>query len=257
MVQTQGTKEWACKNINFSKGCSNNCQYCYARRIGNRFGWKKWNDWKNMINRHEIGKKRFQKANGVIMSPSSHDITLTNVKLAKKVFLHILEAGNELLIVSKPNLKVIAEIADFIEEYKELVLWRFTIGTLNEKVREYWEPGAPPIINRLKSLEYLYNNDWATSVSIEPFLDRKVVKLIKRLESFVSHTIWVGPMNKIHVPKELWTDDLTEIYSPENLLKLKYEIDNLKNLKIRYKDHFLTILKKNGKKKKKKVLAYH
>ena len=53
MARTSGTKEWACKNLNFSKGCSNACKYCYARRMANRFGWKKWTDWPNMENREE------------------------------------------------------------------------------------------------------------------------------------------------------------------------------------------------------------
>lgn len=259
MVRTRGTKEWACKNINFSKGCSNNCQYCYARRIGNRFGWKKWDDWKNMVNRNELAKKKYQKIDGVIMSPSSHDITPENINLAKVVFFHILEVGNTLLIVSKPDVQLIKELNEFLAKFKNQILWRLTIGTLNDNLRDYWEPGAPSIENRLCALEELYKNGWKTSVSIEPFLDRDVIKLIKRIESFVSHTIWIGPMNKIHVPKELWTQDLTELYSPESLYSLKKEIDSLNNAKIRYKDHFITIASKYtpNNEKKQEILIYH
>lgn len=244
MVQTKGTKEWACKNINFSKGCSNSCQYCYARRMANRFGWKKWNDWVNMTNRSELAKKKFKKINGVIMSPSSHDITTKNVELAKTVFYHILEAGNEILIVSKPDPDVIRSVADHILDFKDQIMWRFTIGTLNDNVRQYWEPGAPCISDRLSILEELYRDGWETSVSLEPFLDNTLLKLIARVSPFISHSIWIGPMNKIHVPKELWSTRLTKLYSPENLYKLKRKIDRLNNPKIQFKDHFLTKIAK-------------
>ena len=51
-------------------------------------------------------------------------------------------------------------------------------------------------------------------------------------------------MNKIQVPKELWTQESTDRYSPKSLYSLKQEIDNFYNPKIRYKDHFLSIASK-------------
>lgn len=239
MTQTKGTKEWAVKNINFSKGCSNNCQYCYARRMANRFGWRKWENWSKMTNCAEMEEKRFKKTSGRIMSPSSHDITIHNLDLAKKVFYHILEAHNSLLIVSKPKYEIILELADHLADFKSQILWRFTIGTLDDNIREKWEPGAPTINSRLRSLEEMYKQYWHTSVSIEPFLGNDVIELINRLESFVTDTIWVGPMNKIHVPKERWSQRESTLYSPQALFYLKQEIDAMNNPKIRYKDHFL------------------
>lgn len=244
MSKTKGTKEWAIKNINFSKGCSNACRYCYARRMANRFGWKLWNDWPNMENKDKIALKKFQKSTGTIMIPSSHDITPKNVHIAKKVIKNLLVAGNNILIVSKPNLEVIRELSDYISKFKDQVLWRFTIGTLNDDKREFWEPGAPSIQERLTVLKEMSTSCWSTSVSIEPFLDNKVDDLIKVINPFVSDTIWIGPMNKTHVPKELWTKNQKKLYSPESLYKLKNEIDALGNPKIRFKDHFLSTIKK-------------
>ncbi|MFX0173819.1 MAG: hypothetical protein ACFE9L_18200 [Candidatus Hodarchaeota archaeon] len=146
-----------------------------------------------------------------------------------------------------------------IEEFKERVLWRFTIGTLDDEIREKWEPGAPTIKSRLQSLEELYANYWKTSVSIEPFLGKDLLDLIDRIDSYITDTIWIGPMNKIHVPKELWTQELTDLYSPKNLYSLKQEIDNLNNPKIRYKDHFLSIALKYipESKEYQEILVYH
>ena len=236
-MTTSGTKEWADFNVNFSKGCSNNCKYCYAKRMAVRFGWKVY--WEEMENKEEMASKGFTKREGVIMSPSSHDITESNVDLAIKVFKHILEVGNNLLIVSKPKEALIKKICESISDWKDQVLFRFTIGTLDDSVREYWEPGAPSIQDRINSLKYASENGWETSVSVEPYLDRNVIALIKELAPYVTDYLWVGPMNKIHVPKSLWTEKETVLYSVETRQKLRKEIIELNLTKIKFKDHFL------------------
>ncbi len=256
MAKTKGTKEWACSNVNFSKGCSHGCRYCYARRMANRFGWKKDADWPNMENKPEFAKKSFRKRQGWIMSPSSHDITQSNKNLALKVFKNILQPGNNLLIVSKPSFRIVQFLCKELLPWKNQILFRFTIGTLSDQKRRYWEPFAPSINQRIKALEYTNDYEWNNSISIEPFLDDGVVNLINAVDSCVSHTIWIGPMNKIHVPKNLWTKELTNLYSGESLSQLKSEIDSLNNPKIRYKDHFLNILARS-RKKEKGVLHQH
>ena len=236
-MATKGTREWADSNVNFSKGCSNDCRYCYARRMGSRFGWKTC--WKEMENREEMAKKGFTKRKGVIMSPSSHDITDSNIDLAIKVFRNILEPGNELLIVSKPKKELIKKICDEISDKKNQVLFRFTIGTLDDSIRKYWEPEAPTIKDRINALKYAFNEGWSTSISAEPYLDENVLDLVKELLPFVTDTLWIGPMNKIHVPKELWTEKENEIYSVASRKRIKRNVDDLQSNKIKYKDHFL------------------
>ncbi|MFX0077475.1 MAG: radical SAM protein [Candidatus Hermodarchaeota archaeon] len=244
---TLGTKEWAAVNVNFSKGCSNGCLYCYARRIANRFGWKKDEEWTNMTNKPELAYRKFKKRQGWIMSPSSHDITEENIGLALKVFKNILDAKNKLLIVSKPNPDLVRALCEELHPWQNQILFRFTIGTLNDKIRQYWEPYAPSIEKRLQALKYSYNHKWNTSVSIEPFLDEKLINLIEVVSPYVKSTIWVGPMNKIHVPKDLWTEKLTGLYSSESLKKFKAKIERQNGAKICYKDHFFHIMSKSKK----------
>ena len=179
------------------------------------------------------------------MSPSSHDITDSNIDLAIKVFKNILTPGNNLLIVSKPKLDKIQKICKELKYWKNQILFRFTIGTLNDEVRAFWEPGAPHVKERIKALEYAFNTGWKTSVSIEPYLDANVIELVKKLEPFITDTLWIGPMNKIHVPKELWNEKQEELYSVEFRSKIKEKIDRLACSRIRFKDHFLTGLTKD------------
>lgn len=244
---TQGTKEWAVCNVNFSKGCSHGCLYCYAKRIGDRFGWKRSSDWVNMENKPEMKKKTFQRRAGWIMSPSSHDITSRNIDLSLIVFSNILKPGNNLLIVSKPSLAITKRLCTELSQWKGQIKFRFTIGTLNDNIRRYWEPFAPSITQRLKSLQYAFNNGWQTSVSIEPFLDSNLLTTVNSIDPFVSDTIWIGPMNKVHVPKELWTNELTLLYSPQSLLALMKQLNTIHNPKICYKDHFLDLIQQGKK----------
>ncbi|MCG3255376.1 MAG: hypothetical protein KAU62_04760 [Candidatus Heimdallarchaeota archaeon] len=243
MAKTKGTLEWAGKNVNFSKGCSNCCTYCYARANGNRFGWKLWDDWCNMENKEWMATKKFKKYDGWIMSPSSHDITPDNLSLAKKVFKNILKAGNKLLIVTKPNPVVIPALCDEFLEYKESILFRFTIGTLHDYIREKFEPGAPHIGERIWCIEYTHNRSFQNSASLEPFLDPFPDKLIERIHPYISDTIWVGPLNFTHIRKGDLPEHTEQLYTTKSLRRIKNRIDSLGFDNIRYKDHFLNKIK--------------
>ncbi len=70
-------------------------------------------------------------------------------------------------------------------------------------------------------------------------------ELVINILPYVSDTLWVGPMNKNHVKKELWTPTEDDLYKSETLLYLKEQLDSLKSNKIKYKDHFLNKIKTN------------
>jgi len=247
MTKTKGTKEWAVKNVNFSVGCENDCKYCYAKAMAYRFGRiKNREEWANMQNKPEMAKKRFKKVQGWIMSPSSHDITEKNVDLAIVVFRNILKARNRLLIVTKPRFECIKKICVSLDPYRSQILFRFTIGSNNTLTLRHWETNASGFEERLASLRFAHDFGYRTSVSIEPFLDENVADLVKELLPFVTDTLWIGPMNKIHVPKNLWTEKEEQLYSRESLLQIKEEVDALHSSKIRYKDHFLSGIKGSG-----------
>jgi DNA repair photolyase len=250
VTRTAGTREFAVKNVNCSKGCSNDCTYCYSKSFGNHYGWKKRADWSNMENKDWMFNKKFKKAKNTnkdlfdVMFPSSHDITLSNIDLAIAVCKNILEPGNSLLIVSKADDDWIRYFLRPLYEYEEQILFRFTITTLDNRSKDFWETNAPSISSSLKALEFTYDTGLKTSVNIEPFLDDTVVNVVKRVHPYVTNDIWVGPMNMTHVPKEFVQElDQDQYYTPENLKRIKKEIDSLGFTNIRYKDHFLNKIK--------------
>ena len=56
---TLGTKEWADSNVNCYFGCSNNCRYCYAKKMAIRFKRKEESNWKEMKPNQKNIKKNY------------------------------------------------------------------------------------------------------------------------------------------------------------------------------------------------------
>lgn len=241
---TSGTKEWADHNINCVKGCFNDCRYCYAKIMAKRFGRCTEKTWKEMEINESILRKTFRKYNGRVMFPSSHDIVdIPDIKEACFIVIHkLLQARNELLITTKPRLSVTEDIIRQFYSFKSQIQFRFTITSLDKKLISFWEPNAPHFEERLESLRYAYENDFKTSVSIEPFLDYDPSKLVHAVSPYVTESIWLGPMN--YIPQNGISNEDAQQYSE---IRKRYEISHLQEIfeglkdfpKIRFKDSML------------------
>ena len=189
-----GTKEWAPFNFNFMNGCSNDCVYCYAKDMAIRFKRKTPETWK-IEESVDMSGKSYSRKSGDIMVPSSHDITPGNIETAVSVIKRLVENGNRLLVVTKPNYGCIKRIVDTFCERRQQLKFRFTIGSADSKVLKLWEPGAPDFDERLKSLRYAFDNSYSTSISCEPLLDEHFDALYEKVAPYVTESIWVGKMN--------------------------------------------------------------
>ena len=200
--KTSGTKEWASSNVNFQFGCENGCKYCYAFRMARRRTHhprshrKDLEDWTNHIEiREEIITKRFGKRHGRVMFPTTHDITENNVKYAVIILRNLLARGNEVLITTKPRLKVIQMICAVLAKFKPQIQFRFTITSRHDRILKEWEPNAPSFNERMESLYFAHMAGFKTSISIEPCLEADPRILVGILEPCVTESIWLGPMN--------------------------------------------------------------
>lgn len=241
---TSGTKEWADHNVNCVKGCFNDCRYCYAKMMGKRFGRCTEETWKEMEINESVLKRSFRKYSGRVMFPSSHDIVdIPAVKEACFIVISkLLEAGNEVLVTTKPRLSVTEDIVTKYRSFKSQIQFRFTITSLNNKLLSFWEPNAPSFEERLESLRYAYEEDFRTSVSVEPFLDYDPLRLIDIVAPYVTESIWLGPMNYIA------RNGISNEFEPQYAeVRKKYEIARLREIfedakdipKIRFKDSMM------------------
>lgn len=195
-----GTKEWADKNYNCYKGCEHDCLYCYARRMAKRGGRIKSDaEWATpKVRQDQVDDRMGKIAERAVMFPTTHDITPTTLPACLTVLKHLLEGGNNVLVVSKPDLSCIKKICKTFADYQDRILFRFTIGAFDEALLKYWEPKAPSFKSRLASLKHAFEKGFKTSVSIEPMLDSpNVVNLFEMLEPWVTDAIWIGKMNGV------------------------------------------------------------
>ena len=214
---------------------------------------------KPTIRLQDVNKKINKWTESLVMFPSSHDITPNNIIEAKTVLRKILEADNDVLIVSKPHYDCIKQICDEFTDYKERILFRFTIGSYDNDVLKFWEPNAPSLYERLKSLKYAFDNEFETSISCEPMMDNRVDKVIDAVRPYVTETIWIGKVNQMWSRLKRNTDmndelvkkaeQLDQWQSDENIMKLyeKYKDDPM----IKWKDSIQRVIA--GKKVNKKV----
>ena len=190
-----GTTEWAASNVNYLKGCSNDCKYCYSKEMAIRFKRNTPDSWKNEEVNWATYNKSVRKREGYVMFPSTHDITPEHLDLAIDYLKRLLNNGNKVLIVSKPSYLCIKQICDFFADYKESILFRFTIGSISSKTLKFWEPNAPDYKERKKALIYAFEAGYKTSLSCEPMLDNRIDNVIEDLSQYVTDAIWLGKMN--------------------------------------------------------------
>lgn len=187
-----GTREWSDHSANCCLGCWHGCLYCYARADALR--WKRiatpaeWTRERHL----PLPKKPKKHAGAITMFPTTHDITPANLDHCLCLLRMLLQAGNQVLIVSKPHVYCMAEICNLLRSVPirhDQVEFRFSIGAVDDDVLSFWEPAAPRLNERLDALRLVWSLGYRTSVSCEPLLTPAAgdaVYLVKLVENQVS-----------------------------------------------------------------------
>ena len=232
-----GTTEWAASNANYLKGCSNDCKYCFSKEMAIRFKRKTPENWKEEEVNWDAYNKSVRFREGFIMFPSTHDITPEHLDLAIGYLRRLLVAGNKVLVVSKPSLVCVKRICDTFGEFKNKILFRFTIGSTSSETLRFWEPNASDYEERKKALIYAYDTGYQTSISCEPMLDDRVDRVIDELSQYITDAIWLGKMN--FVIRRLRTNgqlNAETLAAAEQLLEWQSD-EAIRGLYNRYKDN--------------------
>jgi DNA repair photolyase len=185
------------------------------------------------------------------MFPSMHDITPAYLQTYKNTLRNLLQAGNQVLIVTKPRLAIIQELCNDFSAYREQIIFRFTITSITPTLAAYWEPGAPLPQERMDSLIHAHGAGFKTSVSVEPMIDTlgNTIILYRMFSRYITEDIWFGKMNGIY--KRVWTDSdedceavlaITESQSDENILYLHQHLKA--QPKVKWKDSIRLIVEK-------------
>ena len=194
-------------------------------------------------------EKGYSKRKGRVMFPTSHDITPKSLNGCLIVLKKLLDADNEVLITTKPNLSCVKIICNSFYKKRHLIQFRFTITSINDELLSFWEPNAPSFKERLSSLKHAYNSGYRTSISIEPFLDKNPFILVEKLIQYVNESIWIGKMNYIQMhnlsqEERFYFILIRKINSRKNLIRIKEFSKNYKNHLIKLKDSIFNYIQK-------------
>jgi DNA repair photolyase len=161
--------------INAYAGCGHGCSYCYARFMkkfsGHQEPWGEYVDVK--INapdllRREIAKK---KPGNVWISGvcDPYQPVERKYELTKKCLEILIEQDWPVTIQTRSPL-VVRDL-DLIKKSAKVQVG-LTITTGDDKIRQIFEPSAPPIPERVKALEKLHSAGIKTFVMIAPLLPK-------------------------------------------------------------------------------------
>ncbi|MHA1880181.1 MAG: hypothetical protein ACTSYG_07265 [Candidatus Heimdallarchaeota archaeon] len=223
---TQGWKEWAYKWVGIQNSCVRGCIYCFATEMALRYKRITTPEARQIFQARKNILNPDKKYPGRIAFPNTHDITESNYQKCRNYLDHLLKAGNDVLIVTKPDFSVIKQLIGDLLNYSEQVEFRITIGSRHSDVLKKFEPGASDFRERLECLSLLWQYSFHTSVSIEPYLSKDVAELIDDLWMWVERDIWVGKMNHLsriakYAPV---VRELAPIYSDEVVKQIYYSI---------------------------------
>ncbi|MEM3703885.1 MAG: radical SAM protein, partial [Candidatus Bathyarchaeia archaeon] len=182
--------------VNPYVGCGHSCTYCYARFMKRFTRHKeKWGDFVDvkinaatLLQREIKRKKRGRVWISGICDPyqpieSKYGIT--------RSCLEILLRKNWPVTVQTKSTLILRDI-ELLKNNKDVEV-TLTITTADEKIRQIFEPRAPPIEERIKALEKLHSAGIKTCVMIAPLLP-KAEGLIKEIYGMADYVL-VDRMN--------------------------------------------------------------
>jgi len=252
-----GTSEWADHNINCCLGCQHNCRYCYGR-------WNEFHDrflknlnrmpdgvWEDMRVRPKPTSLKDKKAREAktLMFPTQHDITPGFLDHCLAYLDRVFETLTaKLLIVSKPHIECVEAMCKRYPQYKDRILFRFTIGAYDQRILDYWEPGAPSFAERLWCLQFAKGMGYETSVSAEPLLDALNVETLYHLiEPHVTDALWIGKLNYIDTRVAVETEQdrrmVAQVKAGQTDEVIKTIYEHFKDLpKIKWKESYKKVV---------------
>jgi DNA repair photolyase len=154
-------------------GCQHNCVYCYARFMKRFTGHKeRWGEFVDVkINAPELlGREVKKKRIGRVWISGVCDPyqPLEEKYMPTKRCLEILAENGWPFTVQTKSPLVLRDIKTLQRSNDAEV--GFTVTTADEKIREIFEPGAPPSIKRIEALAGLQSKGIRTFAMIAPIL---------------------------------------------------------------------------------------
>lgn len=210
--------EWA---LNYYKGCSHSCAYCFAAGMAARFKQcASRADFHNNVTvkktfslaklEREAKAKAHMIQSRVLLSftsdpyqPCEGDYMLTALSV---ITLH--EHGIPVQILTK-NPELAYKYDKHLYDQRDAIAATLTYPRASSALSELWEPNAPPPSSRYAGLELFHDAGIPTWASLEPVIDpASSLAIIDETNRFVDH-YKVGTINHVNELPEGYTVNVT------------------------------------------------
>ena len=193
-------REYSPLALNYFKGCTHNCSYCYVNRLNAAFG--------TGANQHEaaaptdagfreleLSAKKFQGCNQQILLSFTGDPYCDMPSESTRRVLQILNRYNhKVAILTKGGNRLLNDI-DLFKQFGNRIKIGATLTFDNDKDSLEWEPGATLPGERIESLRKLSELGIKTWASFEPVIKpAQSLNLLYKVSTFMDH-VRVGKLN--------------------------------------------------------------
>lgn len=224
--------------LNFIKGCTHRCAYCYANDVDNVIELPSESD----LLRLEDSAKQYKGCGLPILLSFTTDIYCDYPASIRRRVLNILNKYNHsVTILSKGGLKVLEDL-DIFEKFRSFdlfgdadrITFGFTLTFDNDEQTKLYESGAAPASERVTVIKKLKELGYKIWISFEPVIvPEQTLRLIEEVADYVDY-VKIGKLNhNKHIEDTIdWNKFLIDAVTLCRSKKLRFYIkDDLRKFK--------------------------
>lgn len=196
---TGRAREYSPLALNYFKGCTHGCAYCYVPRI-----FQHWNpgyrhdvvtadiDWQEL----EASARKFQGCGKqILLSFTGDPYPDVNPDTTTKVLEILNRYGHKVAILTKGGSRCLHDL-DLFKQFGDRIKVGATLTFDNEKDSLEWEPGGALPSDRIEALHTLALEGIKTWVSFEPVIvPEQSLNLLRQVAPFIDH-VKIGKINQ-------------------------------------------------------------
>lgn len=192
-------REYSPLALNYFKGCTHGCAYCYVPRM-----FQRWNpgyrhdvvtadiDWQEL----EASARKFQGCGKqILLSFTGDPYPDVNPDTTTKVLEILNRYGHKVAILTKGGSRCLHDL-DLFKQFGDRIKVGATLTFDNDKDSLEWEPGGALPSDRIEALRTLARNGITTWVSFEPvIIPEQSLELLRQVAPFIGH-VKIGKVNQ-------------------------------------------------------------
>lgn len=194
-------REYSPLALNFFKGCTHNCAYCYVNRLNACYGTGVTQAVCNPptekgFQELELSAKKFEGCNQqILLSFTGDPYCDMDPQYTRRVLEILHKYNHKVAILTKGGNRLLTDI-DLFKKFDDRIKVGATLTFDNEKDSLEWEPGAALPIERINALKTISDQGIKTWISFEPvIIPEQSISLLRIVAGFTDH-VRIGKLNQ-------------------------------------------------------------